>query len=67
MAEYNLTKKYSGRAGVFGEYSKVEGNFYATSNDDKLSREITKDASCCVDYVMRRASELHKKRGDKND
>ncbi len=67
MAEYSATKKYSGRAGVFGEYSKVEGNFYANSNDDKISRRITKDASYCADYAMRSAAEVFKKRRDDDD
>ena len=67
MAEFHATKKYSARAGVFGEYSKVEGNFHATSNDDKISRNITKDSSYCVDHAMKRAAELFAKEVEKGE
>ncbi|MBR9682816.1 MAG: hypothetical protein GOV02_04010 [Candidatus Aenigmarchaeota archaeon] len=67
MAEFHATKKYSGRAGVFGEYSKVEGSFSASSNDDKISRNITKDSSYCVDYAMKRAVERFAKEVEKGD
>lgn len=67
MVEYNATKKYSGRAGVFGDYSKVEGNFHANSNDDEISRRITTDASYCADYAMKSAAETFRKGRDNND
>lgn len=67
MAEFHATKKYSGKAGVYGEYSKVEGNFYASSNDENISRNITKGSSRGVDESIKRAVRLFAKEVEKGD
>ena len=67
MAEFHARQKYNARAGVFGDYSKVEGNFYANSNDEDISRRITKNSSRGVDESMKRAAELFAKGVEKND
>jgi hypothetical protein len=67
MAEYNATKKYSGRVVVSGDYSIIEGNFHANSNNDEISRQITKHGSAYADHAMQCAAEIFKKGRDNND
>ena len=67
MADFYATKKYSGRAGSFGDYSKVEGEFHSDSNDAELARGISKDGSYCVDYAMKTAKKMYQKEDDNND
>jgi hypothetical protein len=52
MSDFYGKKRYEGRAGAVGDYSKVEGSFNVSSNDQRIAERESEYASAAVSGVI---------------
>jgi len=52
MSDFYGKKRYEGRAGAIGDYSKVEGSFNVSSNDQSIAERTSEYGSAAVSGII---------------